>query len=496
MSGEKRRYVSVDDQELRRLREQDSRLRSVQQDLPERLNKVREETRREFQQRLAPLEQRARQQEQDMQQLRSGLSDLERSTQRRLQQQRQEFNNALRESEYRQQQALIRETSRLESAMNQGFAQQRCEYLRITSEQRQEYLRLNQQLAQKFTQLIVEERQAREKGQRVLQQQIDRIFDSIEQEKQYKAKLAQDLLADVEVIWQQIDRNYQHERFAPGRLADLRRGLELARNNIQVGVSEAAIATAQQTYLALSDLRLELEQKEQEWLLLYNAALEDLRSLIAEVQANRECEVEVGQGDEADKFRLEVDYWVSGRLSEYEQELNHLEAQLKTGESTLTTEQVKQIGEQINNLHPRLGQIVEQAKLEILGSQLRVEIADKAVEVLESMGYSLVDSDTNAIYEGMDQRNAYVVKVKNIAGDEVVTIISPEKEFGTNSVSINTFSQKLLDEKATQQNAKAIFDVLEVEGVKGTRPLECLTRPKQEYQNMQQVRQRRGKQGT
>jgi len=33
MSGEKKRYVSVEEQELRRLKEQDSRLKTVQRDL-------------------------------------------------------------------------------------------------------------------------------------------------------------------------------------------------------------------------------------------------------------------------------------------------------------------------------------------------------------------------------------------------------------------------------------------------------------------------------
>ncbi len=69
--------ISVEEQELRRLREQESRLRSVQRDLPERLNAVRDEARREFQQRLAPLEQRAQRQEQETQKLKSGLKDLE-----------------------------------------------------------------------------------------------------------------------------------------------------------------------------------------------------------------------------------------------------------------------------------------------------------------------------------------------------------------------------------------------------------------------------------
>ncbi len=492
MSGEKRRYVQVEDQELRRLREQESRLRSVQQDLPERLNAVREQARQEFQQRLAPLEQRARQQEQETQKLRSSLADTEKNTQKRLQKQREEFQTAVRETEYRQQQALERETNRLESAMRQGFEQQRSEYLRITSEQRQEYTRLIKQQDQKFTQLIGEERQAREQGQQILQQQIDQVVTDLVQEKQRKAQIAKELLADVETVWSQINRDYQHERFAPGRLADLRRGLEIARTNIQAGVTEAAIATTQQTYLDLADLRLELEQKEQEWLLLYSAALEDLKTLITEVQANRQCEIEVGQGNEAEKFQLEVDYWVNGRLSQYAEQLQQLESQLKTGESTLTIEQLKELGEKITALQPKLGEIVEQAKLTILGSQLRVEIADRIVETLESLGYNLENRESDAVYEGDDQRNAYVVKVKNIAGDEVVTIISPEKEFGANSVSINTFSQTIVDEKATKDNADAIFDALKEEGVQG-RPLECNPQARQEYQNIEKVKGRQVK---
>lgn len=487
MSGEKRRYVSVEEQELRRLKEQESRLRSVQQDLPERLNAVREQARREFQQRLAPLEQRAQQQEKETQKLRSNLADLEKDTQKRLQQQRQEFQTAVRESENRQKQALQRETSRLESAMRQGFEQQRSEYLRITSEQRQEYTRLIAQQDQKFTQLIAQERQ-------ILQQQINQIVTDKAQEEQRKAKIAEDLLADVETICSQINRDYQHQRFAPGCLADLHRGLEMARNNIQAGFPEAAIANAQRTYLKLADLRLELEQKEQEWLLFYNAALEDLKILITEVQANRECEIEVGQGNEAEKFKLEVDYWVNGRLSQYEQQLNEFESQLKAGESTLTTEQVKQLGEKITALQPILGEIVEQAKLAILGSQLRVEIADKVVEVLESLGYTLVNPNSDAIYEGDDQRNSYVVKVKNIAGDEVVTVISPEKEFGSNSVSINSFSETIVDEKAAQQNSKAIFDALSEEGVQGDSPVECNQQAKTEYQNLEEVKRRQVRQ--
>ena len=312
MSVDKKQYVSVEEQELRRLREQETRLRSVQEDLPQRLNAVREQARQDFQQRLAPLEQRTRQQQQETQKLRSNIKSLEQDTQNRLKKQREQFQTQIREAESRQKQELQQQTNRLESAMHQGFQQQRKEYLRITQQQRQEYTQLIAEQDSKFTELIAEERQAREQGQQILKQQIDQVVGDMQQEKQRKVNIAEDLLADVEAVWQQINRDYQHERFAPGRLNDLHRGLEMARKNIQGGVPEAAIPLTQQAYLKLADLRVELEQKEQEWLLLYNAALEDLKSLITEVQANRKCEIEVGEGDEAQKFELEVVYWVNG----------------------------------------------------------------------------------------------------------------------------------------------------------------------------------------
>jgi hypothetical protein len=117
---------------------------------------------------------------------------------------------------------------------------------------------------------------------------------------------------------------------------------------------------------------------------------------------------------------------------------------------------------------------------------MRAEIADQVVETLTGLGYTLVD-DT---YEGEDERNAYVVKVKNIAGDEVVTVVSPESEFGANSISINSFSDTLIDEQATRQNAEAIFKLLNDAGVQGVGEVECNEQPKAEYQNLEEVKKR------
>jgi hypothetical protein len=339
---------------------------------------------------------------------------------------------------------------------------------------------------------LEEERQARETGQRMLQQQIDRVFDTLEQERKNKAKLAQELLTDVEQIWQQIDRDYQHQRFAPHQLADLRRNLELAKQNLAAGVFEAAIATSQDTYLKLADLRLELEQKEQEWLLYYTATLEDLRTLITEVQSHRQIEIELGEsGGEVETFQAEVDYWTDGRLTAYQQKIDKFQQELTAGESTLTTEQIQELAQQIEALRPELADIANQAKMQVILSQMRAEIADHVVEMLESYGYQLADPNTDASYEGADYRNAYVVKVKNIAGEEVVTVITPENELGANNISINAFSDRLLDEEQLRQRAEGIFTALHEEsGLELQGQTQCYEQPQAEYRNIEQVKRR------
>ncbi|TVQ45028.1 MAG: hypothetical protein EA365_08855 [Gloeocapsa sp. DLM2.Bin57] len=437
MSGRKEQQVRINESELRRLRQQENQLKIVQQDLPKQLEQARESTRQEFQQRIAHIEQRSQHQQQNVKQMKSQLAQIEQQSQQRLNEQRQQFQSSLQAMEMKQKQ------------------------------QRQEYLQLIEQQTQNFSELLETEREARKIGERLLQEQIDEVVNNLEQQQ----ALARDWIADVEQIWQSLQSDYDCERFAPGKLDILQQELNLARTNIKQGLAQAAISMVQRTYLELTDLRIELEQKERIWQLFYQAALEDLRSLITEVHGNREYVIEADTEGEALKFQ--VDYWTQGKLSEYQNQLEKLEKRLIDEEKTLTTEAVEAISNQIQTLEPRLAEILEEARLSILSSQVRAEIAERVAEVLEQLGYSL---DTSG-YENKDLRRNYAVKVKNISGDEVVTIISPAQEFGNNTVSINTFSNILIDESATQSNAQAIFSLLAQEGIEASGSMICEQNP-------------------
>ncbi|MCL0087099.1 hypothetical protein M1N65_03435 [Thermodesulfovibrionales bacterium] len=76
MSGEKRTYVSVPADELRRLRERESRLRRLQSDLPERLEAIRRQAGQEMASRLAPVERRIQQQERETQDMKGQLAAI------------------------------------------------------------------------------------------------------------------------------------------------------------------------------------------------------------------------------------------------------------------------------------------------------------------------------------------------------------------------------------------------------------------------------------
>ena len=385
MSGEKRTYVSIEDRELRRLREQESRLRQINRDLPDRLNAIRREAQQEMQNRLRPLEDRQRRQEGMAKSLKSDLSRVEKDTQKRLNQQRKEFTNSL--------------------------DAQRGEYRKMIADQNR-----------KFTGMVETERKNRQQAVQNLQGQIDAIVADADR----KGDTARSFVADLSKIVEEVNA-LPHDRFAPGQLDALRRHVADARQSADAGMPEAALSTAQRTYWDVADLRVHVLAKEQEFLLLHEAALEEARSLLAEARSNRQYKLELGKGQDRDEIDLEVDHWTHGELTQLENDIASLEKQLIKGESTLTSDQVKDILCQLDALRPRMTEVVEHARDNILASQLRVNIADAAVEAFKSQGFTVADET----YEGEDERNAYYVKLQNIAGSEVVTVISPVEGAGS-----------------------------------------------------------------
>jgi hypothetical protein len=450
MSGRKETYVTMREQEARRLREQAARLRTIQSDLPDQLNRIRADTMAEVTRQSARMDQRWQQFQNTADKLRSDLATFERQSQRRLQ---------------------------------EGLAQARREYTELFAEERAERIEHEERMREEYHSLVERERAERQQQIGELQSRVGRIENREEALRQMADTWLQDLRALQEDV-----ASLPHQRFSPGSMARIDGLIGQATINLRNGASQAALSQAQAAYSDLVELRAEVLHREQQFEAAYLQALQSIRTLLAEVHANREAVLvgdEAASGAEAGA-EVDVDFWSRGRLSQISERLKELESQLEGGKESLSLEQVRQLEEEADALRQRLPEAVEAARLTIINSQACFNVAEAVAEVMEEQGYS-VEAGT---YEGEDQRGAYAVKMRNRGGDEFVTIITPSQEQELAYSTQMNFYDRSQDEAMRQSFALAVYEGLNQMGLQATPPRETVAmgEPNEDARDLERFR--------
>jgi hypothetical protein len=331
--------------------------------------------------------------------------------------------------------------------------------IRQFAEQRQEYLGLIQQQGEQFAHALEEQGKHFEK-------EIQNIHQHLAAEKKNKEDLAQTWANDTEQLLNAIDQSYRHEKFKPGELNALRDQFrQLYQSNFNNGVYEAAIGQCQQTYLQAKKLQLELEHLELEWNNHLNAAKLSATELIAACEANEIAQFVLEEGDEP--IEAKVDYWTEGKLSELRQRAEATQQRLNQPDN-LTLDDLRQSTADSEEMRVMVELLAEQAKEALIASQLRNNIGQSIEDALNKAGWDITD----AVYESEDFRRSVHVKLKNMAGDELVTIITPEKNADNtiqNHLNISFFDHSTNDENRRQESLRYITQTLQEE------ELECGT---------------------
>ena len=436
-----------------------STVQSSQSDYSDRIEEVRLQAEREYQQQLRPLEKRQQQFESSLNNLSSNIGQVEREmvqrdglTQKRLQQQGNDFTKQLR--------------------------QQRNDNQCQLQHQRQEYRRLIDEQGQHITNLVEEECRHRVKAVNNLQQQIKQITADASR----KQEIATSFVADLTKILNETSK-LPHERFAPGQLDLVQRHIRDAGSNVNAGIPEAALSTAQEAYWKLADLRSLVLQKEAEFMMLHQAALEEVRTILEEARLHRHCKVNPEGAEVGDSLEFEVDYWTCGELKAFEKDFQEIERKLVSQEKSLSTENLKEIIISMEDAEAKLIQIIKKARDGVIASQLRLNTAEMVVNALAPQGFD-VDA---GLYEGNDQRNAYVAKVRNRAGTEIVTVISPVPDNnGRCRVSIHSYDVTYVSAETLRDRAREVASLLEKEGLKVASP-KCMGDADQSYRDLSVV---------
>jgi hypothetical protein len=277
-----------------------------------------------------------------------------------------------------------------------------------------------------------------------------------------KRELAAQWLEAADMYCAYIMQFYNYEQFVPGRVEWLERQLVQAHNNMEAGLPEVVIASTQQLVLSFSDLRVELECLQHEWTLLYQAAWEAINRLLIQVD---DCQLVAAIDLEGNLIQadLDVDYWCAGRLSQLFAEILTLRSQMEDAENQLDSEILRRwLDIDLPGFRQELEEIVYQARIAALNSQLRINIADLVIRALQEQGFALDRSD----YAQNDMRMAFGANLENVEGNQIIIQVAPAGEkVGENELHVQSMDSEQRTEHELEQRWFEISRSLNYYGV-------------------------------
>ena len=248
--------------------------------------------------------------------------------------------------------------------------------------------------------------------------------DSLLEQEYAKEEAAQAWLGRCTLLIDFIQSQFDHERFTPGRLDKILRNLALAENNLSNGFSESCLQQSQQTYLELADLNLELEQLLIQWHTLFGNTFTDVRDMVDQLSSNANIQALGLQGEELPNL-VELEYWTNGRYHQLLEHCRQLSNYMYQDQDILSFEDVERIHSQIlPAIRESFESIIFEARLNALNSQLRMNIAEKALQALENHGFVLDDAG----YTNNDMRSQFNAQLECPDGSQVLIQVLPTEK--------------------------------------------------------------------
>ena len=425
MSGHKRATISLSQEEYGRLCQAESDLRQLNKGLETRLVENRQASEQALRSELDKAELRQHEFQQVINQLSGEVKDMEWATGQIILEQQanfcQAFEHLARDLATETVNAITAESSFLRHQMEN-------------------------------------ERQQRQEQFEQLKGEVNALVGS----QRRKLELASTWVQAAGSVCEFIHTHYAHELFTPHQLERLESEVQQARANLSQGLPEAALACAQQAYQRLSYLRIDLEQLQNEWTAIHQAAWEKAVEIYQVALENQVCQAKDLQGNEL-PFELDVNYWSEGALEGIIIELETLIQRLETDEPHLDTQQLVDLMQKtLPGLHDHLVNIVFLARLALLNSQLRINIADVAVQALETQGYVLQQSS----YLNQDMLRGYSASLKNFEGCEVEVCVDPVPGAASkNELHIRSFDRVQRSQHELRQRSQEVLRSLRLYGL-------------------------------
>ena len=255
------------------------------------------------------------------------------------------------------------------------------------------------------------------------------------------------------------------------------------------GTGEAALAQAQELYLSLGELRAEIELKDAEWRAAHQTAVAAVTALAEQISYN--SMIPVTDEESGVSAELDVDYWSDGELSAIRKEADQLTARVNQEADPPTLAELRDISERsVVALDDRLSATVAAARARQWASQVRVNMAETVVDVLESISGYVWEGD--ATFAGDDQREAFYSKLTHPDQSEIVVEVAPDEDGKSCVVRVMSYETGNPDESQRVARVHAVADSLREQGLSGSSAPEA-DEPDPGLRDFARIRQRQAR---
>ena len=309
----------------------------------------------------------------------------------------------------------------------------------------------------------------REEYQRALHAVFDRQ-DSFEQEERTKKEeLAGQWLERSQRMATFLQEQFDHERFLPGRLSRILLTLDFAQNNLAQGLWESSLQHSQQAFLQLNELHLDLEQRVLEWEAEYERACRAVREVIEDLELNAKVSAFGLQGEELPD-EVDLAFWSGGKYQALLNNCQQVLGILLQDKHQIPTEDLRRTHtEWLPDITKRLESVIYEARLNALNSQLRMNIAERALQALENHGFTLSESG----YADDDMRSSFTACLDNPDGSQVTIQVlpgdSPVRELA-NELVIETRHAELKTEQEVRLQWQELRRSLDADNLRISQP--------------------------
>lgn len=486
MSGQKVSYVDITTEEYSRLMRSARVSENMDSKIQNELRKKEANLKRQFDSQLNKINQRNNTQNNMISNLSSEMQNMERDFQKQYKKQSikhtqdvKQINNNMRsmERDFRKEQQnqsnrhktdIRNIKSQIEK--NNERINKKFSFIQNTiSNQRKEYKSLINEQNKVLNQRI-------SKQGEIFNQKIKSLEKSIKDKEKYQKNQALEWLKNAKDALALVD-TYNHEKFAPNEYNDLKQRISLIDSNIKNGNYE--LSNSQNIWMDSYKLRARLEELENEWNTYLQLSQQSNAELLASCEAHEIVKIAFDTEEETIELEADIDKWCNGELTELKNKALEHQKTLQQTED-LKIDNFKKILEESYYINEEVVALTQKAKEAIILSQKRSDMASDIVESLDESGFEIVDS----CFEEEDERKAIHLKLQNISGDEVVTIITPvnNKE---NKLDIHFFDDN--DESFKQTRLSSILQRLQQDGIRCSTP-QCVTGTEHQNRGNEQVR--------